>query len=145
MVQRLAAKDRNSQALYTSNLTTIVESDKYMITRRREFILRAVCAYGSLSFVTPSWAQTCLLGTWYVKCPFDGQIDVVEEGTRQHLCSRDHKQVFHDGGVTVVCPNGHENFVKSDGCITSFKCKVDGLECNRTAVAPQKPDKGARI
>jgi hypothetical protein len=111
---------------------------------RREFIRMALCAGGALSFATPSWADTCLLGTWYVKCPFDGQVDKVEQGTRQHVCSRDHQQVFHDGSVTVVCPNGHDNFVKSDGCITSFKCRQCGAECNRTPVAPQRPDKGGR-
>jgi hypothetical protein len=117
-----------------------------MKTTRREFIARVVFAGGALSFATRSWAETCLLGTWYVKCPFDGQIDKVEEGTRQHICSRDHQQVFHDGGVTVVCPNGHydKNFVKSDGCITSFKCRTCGAECNQTPVVREKPDKGKR-
>ena len=112
-----------------------------MKTTRREFIVRALCVGGALSFATRSWAETCLLGTWFVKCPFDKQIDKVEQGTRQHICSRDHQQVFHDGGVTVVCPNGHDNFVKSDGCITSLKCRVCGAECNRTTVAKHKPDR----
>src|SRR5215471_10038999 len=80
----------------------------------------------------PNPMQTTLVGTWYVKCPYDGQIDQVTQGTRQH-CHGNH-QVFHDGGVTVVCPKGHENFVKGrnlDEHITSWKCSVDKVECSR--------------
>src|SRR5262249_29700759 len=109
---------------------------------RRELIWTVSGAAHAVILTVPGNAQTCLLGTWHVKCPYDGQIDVVEQGTRQHVCSRDHQQVFHDGGVTVVCPNGHENFVKTNECITSFKCRVDQVECNRTPPSPPQRDRG---
>ncbi len=99
-------------------------------------IVRVATGFGLAS---ASWAQTTLLGTWYVKCPYDGQVDVVEDGTRQHKCSRDQNhQVFHDGGVTVVCPNGHDNFIATGGNVTSWKCSVDGAECCRKQIQPSK-------
>src|SRR5438067_862809 len=93
---------------------------------RRQFFkwgLEALGAAGVLALGARP-AQACLYGTWFVKCPYDGQVDRVDDGTCQHICSRDAKQVFDGSKVTVMCPNNHPNAVETGKLMQSWKCTV---------------------
>jgi len=73
-----------------------------------------------------------LWGTWKVRCP-NKHDDTVTQATAQHECEKCHQQVFKDGKVTVVCPNGHPNEVPLNGKKESVICQNGGckLECRR--------------
>lgn len=110
---------------------------------RRGFIAKMVGALGAVSIVmaTPSWARACMYGTWIVRCP-RGHDDQVTEGTCQHVCEQCGTQVFAGDVVTVVCPSGHPNRVRTGGRMTSWKCKC-GKQCRRDLGErePRRPDR----
>ena len=120
-------------------------------TRRRFFERTLQLAAVAAVFKTAERpAYGCLWGKWRVRCPTDGEIDLVEDGTCQHRCSKDNTQVFSGNTVTVVCPNGHPNTVDSGRLMRELKCRVDGVECRVDAEniekekkqPPRQPDRG---
>ena len=128
-----------------------------MKTNRRDFVTSAAATASLGLLASAARADTCavppeqttLIGTWMVKCPICGQVDKVEGGTRQHCCSRNKQhQVFHEGGVTVLCPVNHENFVRKqnkDDLVRSWPCSVDQRECCRTPPSSRPNiDRGGR-
>jgi hypothetical protein len=100
-----------------------------MIARRQVviFCLASVCLV-PWAFAGP---KNYLLGTFHLKCPYCGKVDVVENGTAQHHCENRAcgKQVFVDGKILVMCPKGHTNEVILRGETRSIKCKVCNVEC----------------
>ena len=101
---------------------------------RREFTAKMVAAFGAVGviMVAPNRAFACMYGTWVVRCP-RGHDDVVTEGTCQHVCEKCGTQVFSGQVVTVVCPAGHANRVRTGGRMTSWKCYESNCrrECRR--------------
>jgi hypothetical protein len=72
-----------------------------------------------------------LYGRWYLKCPKDGVVDSVDDGTKQHRCSKCDTQVFVNGSVTVVCKNCHSNSIdlSNTDVLNSYACTTCGVEC----------------
>jgi hypothetical protein len=72
-----------------------------------------------------------LYGRWYLQCPKDGVVDAVDDGTKQHHCSKCDTQVFVNGSVTVVCKSGHPNLVdlSNTDVLSSYACKTCGVDC----------------
>lgn len=115
---------------------------------RRIVILQIMKTFGLAPLVMAPFSRSvyaCLYGTWKVRCPYDRQVDVVMDGTCQHVCSKDHQQVFIADEVTVVCPVGHDNRIHTGRLTTSWKCTTSGcgLECrvdSTIPVPPSRPD-----
>ena len=102
-----------------------------MNTTRREFVVRAVGVAGAVGFIAavPVPAQACLYGKWAVLCA-NGHVDLVDDGTCQHVCEKCGLQVFSGDDVTVVCRNGHPNRIKTGApASTSFICPTCKTDC----------------
>lgn len=99
-----------------------------VITRRRALV--CIIAAG-LAPIASGHPKNYLLGTFYLQCPYCGNIDKVEDGTAQHRCQTCDKQVFHDGKVIVMCPNGHPNEIALHGRTSSIICRRCQTECRR--------------
>jgi hypothetical protein len=98
------------------------------VTRRILVLLLATSWLAAFAHAGPT---NYLLGTFQLKCPYCGKVDMVDKGTAQHQCENHScgKQVFVDGKILVMCPNGHTNEVTLHGETRSIQCKFCKAEC----------------
>lgn len=87
-----------------------------MYRTRREFMARIAGMTGAagIMLAIPERAHACLYGKWAVLCP-NNHVNIVDDGTCQHVCENCYVQVFSGNVVTVVCINGHPNRITTGG------------------------------
>lgn len=115
-----------------------------MQSTRREFIASILGTLSAVGLILsqPDQARACLVGTWWVRCP-KGHVDTVEDVTCNHDCEKCDTNAFSNGNGTVVCPVGHNNYVRTGSrwergkWLKSYRCRTAdcGRECCRKIIA----------
>ena len=115
-----------------------------MQTTRREFIASTLGTITGLGLLLsqPSDSIACLVGTWWVRCP-NRHVDTVEDVTCNHTCEKCGANAVSNGNGTVVCPVGHDNYVRTGSrsergsWLKTYRCtqRDCGRECCRKIIA----------